>query len=108
MADRAAHRVLDAWNDRLRPASEALARARWEAACRATPAAREGVEAAAHALDELCHDEVGFQRVEQSLSERIDDPLLRRALERLRLRLLPHRQPRPEALVALEAEVQAY
>ncbi len=106
MADRAARRVLEAWIDRLRPASEALARARWEAACAATPSAREQVESAAHALDELSHDDTGFARVEQSLSERIDDPLLRRALERLRLRLLPHSKPRPEALVALEADVQ--
>ena len=108
MADRAARRVLDAWLDRLRPASEALARARWDAACQATPEAREAVEAAAQALDDLCHDDVGFARVEQSLSERIDDPLLRRALERLRLRLLPHTQPRPEALIPLEAEVQEH
>ncbi len=105
MPDRAARRVLDAWTDRLHPAETALALARWEAAVAATAERRERVEAAAKALEARAHDEAGFARVEQSLAERIDDPVLRRALERLRLRLAAHRVPRPERLVELEAEV---
>lgn len=106
MPDRAARRVLEAWTDRLQPAAQAYAQAQWAMATAATPENREAVEAAALQMEELSHDEVGLARVEQSLHERIDDPVLRRALERLRLRLLPHRVARPEVLIRLEAEVQ--
>ncbi len=105
MPDRAALRVLDAWTDRLEPAEEALARARWDAATDATDDHRRAVEAAAKTVEARAHDDAGYAKIEQSLHERIDDPVLRRALERLRLRLLPHRVPRPERLIALEAEV---
>ncbi|MFV1958701.1 MAG: hypothetical protein ACC662_04740 [Planctomycetota bacterium] len=106
MADRAARRVLEAWIDRLRPAEERVQRARWDAASEATPKRRALVEFEATTFEACLHDDLGWAKLEQSLAERIDDPLLRRALEVLRLRLLPHTKPRPEALVKLEAEVE--
>ncbi len=106
MPDRAARRVLAAWIDRIRPAQETLARLRWEAACEATPEVRARVEGAALALDRRLTDPIGVGKVEQSLSERIEDPVLHRALSRMKLRLLPHRVPRPESLVTLEAGLQ--
>jgi len=106
MPDRAARRVLEAWIDRLGPAEARLQRARWEAATDATPQRRALVEFAATTLEACLHDDLGWSKLEQGLAERIDDPLLRRALDVLRLRLLPHTKPRPEALVRLEAEVE--
>jgi peptidyl-dipeptidase A len=106
MPDRAARRVLAAWIDRIRPAQEARARLGWEAACHATPELRARVEGASLALDRALTDPTGFAKVEQSLAERIDDPVLARAVSCLKLRLLPYRVPRPEALVTLEAGLQ--
>ena len=106
MPDRAARRVLAAWIDRIRPAQEARARLGWDAACKATSEGRARVEGASLALDRTLADPIGFGKVEQSLSEGIEDPVLKRALERLKLRLLPYRVPRPEDLVLLEAGLQ--
>lgn len=105
MPDRAARRVLEAWTARLHPAETALANARWDAAIEATPERAERVAQCARILEERSCDESGLERVERSLRERIEDPLLRRAMERLRLRLVAHRRPREEREIDLEAEV---
>ena len=106
MPDRAARKVLDAWLDRLRPLAETAARARWTLSLSATPENAKALEAARRAQDAALRDPEGFRRVEQSLSESVADPILRRALEVLRLDLLPFHRGRPEALVALETKVQ--
>lgn len=82
MADRAARRVLEAWTDRLAPVAEDLARARWDAAASATDVHLARVVERERLLEATLRDEAGIGKVEQSLSERIDDPVLRRAHRR--------------------------
>jgi peptidyl-dipeptidase A len=86
----------------------ALEVAQWDAACDATEANRKKVEAEANAFDKARHDPQGIARVERSLAEDITSPLVRRALECLRLELLPHQKPRPAKLVRRETEAEAH
>jgi peptidyl-dipeptidase A len=107
MPDRAAHRVVVAWTERLEPLHAEAALAWWASNTAASPAATARYRAALGAIEEASEDPDGFARLERSLAERIDDPTTRRALEVLRRDLLAFQGPKAVrlAIVDLRATV---
>jgi hypothetical protein len=94
-------------DERLEPLHRERSLAWWEANLAAGPETTKRYQAACEALEAACGDAEGFARLERSLSEGVDDPVLARSLRVLRNDLLPFQGPRAERLkiVALQAQV---
>jgi peptidyl-dipeptidase A len=108
MPDRAAAKILTAWTERLEPLYKEASLAGWTASIDATPANTAKVAAAGEAIERACGDADGFAKIGRALEEGVADPLLRRALEKLRDELLPCQGPEAERLriVELQSSVQ--
>jgi peptidyl-dipeptidase A len=102
MPDRAAHRVLAAWTERLQPLQTEASLAWWASNVEASPDTTARYRRALVAVEEACQDAEGFARIGRSLEEGAEGEGLRRALDVLRRELLPFQGPREARLRAVE------
>jgi peptidyl-dipeptidase A len=93
MADRTAARLVEAWTERLAPATRERSEAWWRVNVAATPEHAARYRAALLALEDAARDAEGFARIGRALEEGVVEPRRRRALEVLRSTLLPFQGP---------------
>lgn len=102
MGDAAARRVLDAWTERLEPASTARSIAWWDVNLAATPEATGRYRAALERWEEAGADGEGFARLRAVRKEGVADARLARALDILERSLTPLQAPRATRLAIVE------